>query len=82
MNKIEFINFLKKHAENAGVYRGRFVPYSNSNEDYWSYVRPAVDCFEPTINLSKDGVVEYVNYGDKTEFYTYEDFIKFYKLTL
>jgi hypothetical protein len=79
MTKSEFITLLRQRIKTAGVFGGRFEPYGGS-EDHWSYVRPAVDCFEPTINLEKDGVVEYVNYGGKPEIFTYEDFANKYKL--
>lgn len=79
MTKSEFIALLRQRIKSAGVFGGRFEPYAGS-EDHWSYVRPAVDCFEPTINLEKDGVVEYVNYGKVPETFTYEDFAKKYNL--
>jgi hypothetical protein len=78
MKKPEFIELLKSHAKSAGPFRGRFVSYED--EDYWSYVRPAVDCFEPSIDLSRSGVVRYVQYGSKEEEYSYEDFAKKYFL--
>lgn len=80
MTKSDFIELLKSHADNAGSGRGRFVTYGR-DENNWSYVRPAVDCFEPTISLNKEGVVEYWNYGSETpDVYTYEDFVKMYYL--
>ena len=78
MTKSEFITLLRQRIKTVGVFGGRFEPYGN--EDHWSYVRPAVDCFEPTINLEKDGVVEYLSYGGKLEIFTYEDFAKKYHL--
>ena len=80
MTKSDFIELLKSHADNAGSSRGRFITYGQ-NENNWSYVRPTVDCFEPTINLTKEGSVEYWNYGSETpDVYTYEDFAKMYYL--
>jgi len=78
MEKEKFIELLKKHSDAAGVFRGRFVRYG-SGEDYWSYVRPAIDCFEPTIDLSKPGVVRYISYSEQQE-YSYEEFAKKYFL--
>lgn len=78
MTKEEFIALLRLRLESCGVSGGRFEPYGS--EDFWSYVRPAVDCFEPTINLEKDGVVEYVSYGKEPESFTYEEFAKKYNL--
>lgn len=80
MTKRDFIDLLRARARNAGVFGGRFEPF-NGDEDSWSYVRPAVDCFEPTISLKKDGVVEYLNYGkEEPEVYTYEEFAEKYRL--
>ena len=79
MTKSEFINLLKRRAENAGVSGGRFVQYSE-NEDSWSYVRPTVDCFEPTISLVKEGYVLYWNMEKSTVEYTYDEFAKLYYL--
>jgi|LauGreDrversion4_2_1035121.scaffolds.fasta_scaffold04865_11 hypothetical protein len=79
MTKEDFINLLKHHAEKAGVFRGRFVQYSE-NEDSWSYVRPAVDCFEPTISLVKEGYVLYWNMEKNPVEYTYVEFAKLYYL--
>ena len=80
MTKSDFIELLKSHTDNAGSSRGRFVTYGQ-DENNWSYVRTAVDCFEPTISLNKEGVVEYWNYGSETpDVYTYEDFAKMYYL--
>ena len=78
MTQVEFVNLLRDRRSAAGVFGGRFEPYGS--EDHWSYVRPAVDCFEPTINLEKEGVVEYLTYGGVPEFFTYEDFARKYKL--
>lgn len=78
MTKSEFIALLRQRIKTAGVFGGRFEPYGS--EDHWSYVRPAVDCFEPTINLGKDGIVEYVNYGKDAETFTYEEFAEKYNL--
>lgn len=83
MTKQEFIQILQNHASNAGIFAGRFVRYSD-NDDNWSYTRPAVDCFEPTIDLSTEGQVKYLTYMgfdlDKTETYTYDEFINKYYL--
>ncbi len=83
MTKQEFIQILQDHASNAGVFGGRFVKFSD-NDDSWSYTRPAVDCFEPTIDLSIEGQVKYLTYVgfdlDKTETYTYDEFIDKYFL--
>lgn len=79
MTKNDFIELLKKHSDAAGVFRGRFVRYG-SGEDYWSYVRPAVDCFEPSIDLSDGETVRYLQYGSEEERYSYEDFADKYFL--
>lgn len=83
MTKQEFIQILQDHATKAGVFGGRFVRYSD-NDDSWSYTRPAIDCFEPTIDLSTEGQVKhltYMGFGDaKTETYTYDEFIDKYFL--
>jgi hypothetical protein len=87
MKKEEFIEILLTHADNAGVFGGRFNrTHKNAdgseNNDFWSYRRPAVDCFEPSINLSVDGQVSYENYSGfdnvEPEIYSYEDFLKKY----
>lgn len=79
MTKNDFIELLKRHAEKAGVFGGRFVQFQD-NEDSWSYVRPAVDCFEPTISLVKEGQVLYWNMEKNPKEYTYEEFARFYYL--
>ena len=83
MSKEYFIKLLKEHASRASVFGGRFVCIS-SDENHWKYERPAVDALEPSIDLSKDGVVLYspnVGFGDNTiEEISYEDFIIKYKL--
>lgn len=83
MTKQGFIQILQDHANKAGVFGGRFVRYSD-NDDSWSYTRPAIDCFEPTIDLSTEGQVKhltYMGFGDaKTETYTYDEFIDKYFL--
>lgn len=83
MTKEEFIQILQDHASKAGVFGGRFVRYGD-NDDGWSYTRPAIDCFEPTIDLSTEGQIKYLTYmgfGDaKTETYTYNEFIDKYFL--
>jgi hypothetical protein len=83
MTKQEFIQILQNHASNASIFGGRFVRYGD-NDDNWSYTRPAVDCFEPTIDLSIEGQVKYLTYMgfdlDKTETYTYDEFIDKYFL--
>ena len=78
MTKIEFIELIKRHSKSAGPFGGRFESYGD--EDYWSYVRPAVDCFEPLIDLRFEGKVRYIQYGSKEEEYSYEDFAKKYFL--
>ena len=83
MTKQEFIQILNDHASKAGVFGGRFVRFNN-NDDNWAYTRPAVDCFEPTIDLSTEGEVKYLTYNGfedgKTETYTYDEFIDKYFL--
>lgn len=78
MTKNEFIQLLRNRINTAGVFGGRFEPYGS--EDHWSYVRPAVDCFEATINLETEGVVEYISYGGVSENFTYEEFAGKYNL--
>lgn len=83
MNKQEFIEVLKEHASRASIFGGRFVCISN-DENHWKYERPAVDTLEPSIDLSKDGVILYspnVGFGNnKVEEISYKDFITKYKL--
>ncbi len=83
MTKEEFIQILQDHASKAGVFGGRFVRFSD-NDDNWAYTRPAVDCFEPTIDLSTENQVKHLTYMgfdvDKTETYTYDEFIDKYFL--
>jgi hypothetical protein len=79
MTKEDFINLLKRRGENASVSGGRFVRYQE-NEDSWSYVRPAVDCFEPTISLVKENCVLYWTMEKNPVEYTYEEFAKLYYL--
>lgn len=83
MSKEYFIKLLKEHASRASVFGGRFVCIS-SDENYWKYERPAVDALEPSIDLSKDGIVLYspnVGFGDNNvEEINYEDFVIKYKL--
>ena len=78
MEKNEFIEILNNHAENADIFGGRFV-MSKDDNNIWLYVRPAIDCFEPIIDLSTDGVVKHIEYL-KTEIYDYYEFIKKYYL--
>jgi hypothetical protein len=88
MIKQEFIDILLKHEATAGLFQGRFSRTYNQdgsmNDDFWDYNRPAVDCFEPSINLSADGHVLYENYDGFTnvepKVYTYEEFIQLYNL--
>jgi hypothetical protein len=83
MIKEEVIKLLKEHASKASVFGGRFVCLS-SDENHWKYERPAVDALEPSIDLSKEGIVLYspnVGFGDNVvEEISYEDFITKYKL--
>ena len=83
MSKEELIKTLKEHASRASIFGGRFVCISN-DENHWKYERPAVDVLEPSIDLSKDGIVLYssnVGFGiNKVEEISYEDFITKYKL--
>jgi hypothetical protein len=51
MIKSEFIEKLKTHASNAGIFNGRFINISD-DENHWKYERPAVDALEPSIDLS------------------------------
>jgi hypothetical protein len=82
MNKIEFIALLDKAHKDAGLFKGRFNRTSN---DIWQYNRPAIDCFEPSIDLSVDGVVKYISYKGFTDVesvkeYTYKEFSELYHL--
>ncbi len=83
MSKDEFIEKLKKHAASVGIFEGRFVCLSN-DENYWKYERPAIDVLEPSIDLSKDGIVLFSRNIDFCENIieeiSYDDFITKYKL--
>ena len=66
MIKTEFIQILKEHASNAGIFNGRFINISD-DENHWKYERPAVDALEPSIDLSTEGFVLYspnLGFGD------------------
>lgn len=84
MSKEELIKVLKEHASRASIFGGRFVCIYTNDENHWKYERPAVDALEPSIDLSKDGIVLYssnVGFGiNKVEEISYEDFITKYKL--
>jgi len=83
MIKEEFIKLLKEHASRATIFGGRFISISD-NGNHWKYERPAVDALEPSIDLSKEGIVLYspnVGFGNNVvEEISYEDFITKYKL--
>jgi hypothetical protein len=83
MIKSEFIEKLKTHASNAGIFNGRFINISD-DENHWKYERPAVDALEPSIDLSTEGFVLYhpnIGFGDDTvEKISYEDFVTKYNL--
>ena len=78
MGKNGFIEILNNHAENADIFDGRFV-ISKDDNNIWTYVRPAIDCLEPFIDLSVDSIVKYIDYL-KLETYDYYEFIKKYYL--
>ena len=91
MTKQEFIDLLISLEADKGIFQGRFYrpsKFINSsfNNDHWVYVRPAVDCMEPSIDLTVDGEVKYYNYEsfinseNDSKIYTYEEFIKLYHL--
>ena len=84
MNKTEFIEILKEHAETAGVFGNRFVCLSD-DKNYWVYNRPAIDALEPSIELFTEGFVLYspnIGFGlNAIEKISYEDFITKYNLT-
>jgi len=84
MNKTEFIEILKEHAETAGVFGNRFVCRSD-DKNYWTYHIPAVDTPEPSIELFTEGFVLYspnIGFGlNAIEKISYEDFITKYNLT-
>lgn len=83
MTREEFIQILTKHAKDTGLFGNRFVSVTSDNKR-WVYHRPAVDCLEPSIDLSLEGLVLYrpnLGFGDETiEEISYEDFIEKYKL--
>lgn len=83
MIRAEFIEKLKTHALNAGVFGGRFICISN-DENHWKYERPAVDALEPSIDLSTEGFVLYhpnIGFGDNSvEKISYEEFIEKIKI--
>ena len=83
MTKEELIKILNEHAKKSGLFGNRFVSVTSDN-NRWVYHRPAVDCLEPSIDLSTEGLVLYRpnnNFGDETiEEISYEDFIEKYKL--
>ena len=83
MIKSEFIEKLKTHASNAGIFNGRFINISD-DENHWKYERPAVDALEPSIDLSTEGFVLFhpnIGFGDNSvEKISYEDFVKKYNL--
>ena len=84
MNKKEFINLLVEYGKKAEIFQGRFVKLLSHSDEYWIYVRPAVDCLEPSIDLTKNGKVIYENYTGFSSVeaieYTYEEFITKYHL--
>ena len=83
MTKEELIKILNEHAKQSGLFGNRFVSVT-SDGNRWVYHRPAVDCLEPSIDLSLEGLVLYRpnnSFGDETiEEINYEDFIEKYKL--
>ena len=83
MLKQDFINILIEKENNTSIFQGRFSRTYTNSDEHWTYIRPAVDCMEPTIDLSKDGVVMYINFCgfdscEKTEL-TYYEFLNLYK---
>lgn len=83
MTKEELIKILNEHAKKSGLFGNRFVSVS-SDGNRWVYHRPAVDCLEPSIDLSTEGLVLYkpnVGFGDNSvEEISYKDFVKKFKL--
>jgi hypothetical protein len=83
MTKEELIQTLKKHAETATIFGGRFISISD-DENNWKYIRPAVDALEPSIDLSTEGFVIYhpnIGFGDNSvEKLSYEDFVTNFNL--
>lgn len=83
MTKEQLIELLSEHAKKAGVFGNRFVSVTSDN-NRWVYHRPAVDCLEPSIDLSTEGLVLYkpnVGFGDNTiKEISYEDFVTKYNL--
>ena len=83
MNKEEFIALLDKTDKESGKYwLPRFTRTWSNRDDHWTYVRPHVDGFEPSIDLSTKNSVsyEYYNGVDDVEpiIFTYEEFIEKY----
>lgn len=84
MEKKEFIELLNKFEKKTKLFDNRFTRKYDNNDDYWVYSRPAIDCIEPEINLTKEYIVEFIqldfNSTNTIIEYTYDEFITKYNL--
>jgi len=84
MEKKEFVELLNNFEKKTKLFNNRFTRKYDNNDDYWVYSRPAIDCIEPEINLTKEYVVEFIqldfNNTNTIIEYTYDEFITKYNL--
>ena len=84
MEKKEFIELLNNFEKKTKLFDNRFTRKYENNDDYWVYSRPAIDCIEPEINLTKEYIVEFIqldfNSTNTIIEYTYDEFITKYNL--
>lgn len=84
MEKKEFIELLNNFEKKTKLFDNRFSKKYDNSDDYWVYNRPAIDCIEPEINLTKEYIVEFIqldfNNTNTIIEYTYDEFITKYNL--
>ena len=85
MDKQELIELLIKKESEASEFASRFVRTHKNHDktwfnDWWTFITPCIDCFEPQLDLSVEGIAKISVTEEEPKLYTYEELVKGYRL--